>query len=410
MPSAAVPRRCFAIAALCLAAFALPAPTQGPVRSAGPDPYTRGDAALVRRAGYASLGPFPFGCQHGTGDIERLLGDEPIAWLETAHFRIGCALAPLELRGERDWVEGTRKELAELKRRLPAVKADTRDLEPWLRTHLVALRCEAIYAEVSRHLGVTDATFPPAPGHDPREPAKYFGLGPHLGMPEKFAVLVVGKGSSLARYAKQYMGGRETTEPIRHYEQGSAMVFAIAEDSTDGLMRNDHALHSQLAYNLAFQLYNGYRGYAHELPAWLSLGLAHWHARRISPRFPAYERRLGGEREASDFWKWNERSAGLLRTGAFEALLALLERQDATAFGMEQHLQAWSFVDWAMTQRPKALATFVHEYKAPFHGGRRKPLPADFDERAAASWRLAFGADVGAVEAQWRAHVLRGKK
>ena len=383
---------------------------QGVRRTAGLDPFTKGQPAALQKAGYTSLGPFPFGHGHGSADIEALLGDEAIAWIETAHFRIGCAVAPLALRGAREWTDRTRKELAELKRRLPAVDAATRDLDPGLRAHLVALRCEALYAEVKANLGVADAAFPAEPGGDPKDPVKFMGRGPHLGMAQKFGVLIVRKGSSLSRYTRRYMGGRESGEPMRHYDEGAAMTFAVAEESTDGLLRDDLAMHTQLAYNLAFQLYSGYRHYGHDLPPWLSLGLAHWHARRISPRFSAYERQVGAEREVRDFWKWDERVVGLLRNDALEPLATLLARDEPTAFGMEQHIQAWAFVDWLMRSRKDALRVFLHEFKAPFHQLRRLPSKTELEERGEACLRRAFGADAASLEAAFRTEMLRGRK
>jgi hypothetical protein len=379
-------------------------------RSAGVDPWTKGELGALARAGYVSLGPFVFGHAHTSYDVEQLLGDEPLAWIETAHFRIGCSVSPLELRGDRDWVARTKKDLAELARRVPAVRADARELDAWLRAHLIALRCEAIYAEVRDALGKTDAAFPAKPGHDPGDAATFLGNGPFLGMPEKFAVLIVRKGSSLARYTRRYMGGRETTEPMRHYEHGGAMVLALAEESTDGLLRDDFALHTQLVYNLAFQLYNGYRGYGHELPVWLSLGLAHTHSRRVCPRYTAYERRVGQERESTPFWKWNERAVGLARNGVFEPLAALTARTDAAELGVEQHIQAWSVVDWMQRVHPAELRAFVHELKAPFHRQQRAPSAEELRARASASLQLAFGSDVAALEAAWRTQLLRGRK
>lgn len=413
---AAIPsRRRFVAAGLGLAlagllATAAPAAAQSSGRRvAGPDPYGKGDAAVHEAAGYVSLGPFPFGLQHGSADVDALLGDEPLVWIETAHFRIGCSLSPLELRGEREWVDRTRKELATLKKRLPAVRADTRELDPWLRAHLIALRCEALYADVCQQLGVDAVTFPEAPGDDPKQAATFRGFGPHLGMREKFGVLLVRKASSLARYSRRYMGGRESSEPQRHYEETAAMTFAVAEDSSDGRLRDDLMLHTQLAYNLAWQMYNGYRGYLHDLPPWLSLGLAHWHARRISPRFSAYECKIGGAVEARDFWKWDERAAGLARTGALESLATLTARRDEQAFGMDQHIACWAFVDWLLRTRKPAWRTLVHEWKAPFHDGRRVPQANDLRERGAAAWRTAFGAEVAAVEAAWLADLRRGR-
>jgi len=376
------------------------------------DPYTQADPAAMAKAGYVSLGPFPFGTGHGTADIETLLGTEPLLWIETNHFRIGCALSPLELRGaEEEWVGKTRGELKRLKVRLPKVKADTRDLDPWLRTHLIAQRCEDLFTEIRTNLAVPDAQFPASPGHDrDADPRRFYGLGPHFGMPEKFAVLIVQRGASLARYTKAYQG-LETQDPRRHFDPGfGCMIFAVAEETTDGLLKNDFALHTHLVYNLAFTLYNSYRFYGHDLPPWLVGGLAHWHGRRICPRFPAYERRVeGDERETRDFWRWDERAPGLLRNRAFESIEKLMARTEVTAFGMEQHIQAWAFVDFLMNTRKAATMQYLHEMKDPFHDRRRPPSTAEFLERSEECRQRAFGMTAAELETAWRAHLLRAR-
>ena len=93
--------------------------------------------------------------------------------------------------------------------------ADARELDPWLRTHLIAQRCEELYAEVKANLGVSDDTFPPAPGHNPDDAPKFFGYGPYLGLPQKYSVLILTRVASLARYTRAYQK-HETEHPRRY--------------------------------------------------------------------------------------------------------------------------------------------------------------------------------------------------
>ncbi|MBL8729692.1 MAG: hypothetical protein JNM25_14780 [Planctomycetes bacterium] len=371
-----------------------------------PDPYTGGEPAAMAAAGYVSFGPFPFGLRRSSADVESLLGDEPLVWIETAHFRIGCALSPLRLRGDRDWVDRTQAELTQLKERLPRVKPATRELDPWLRAHLIALRCEALYAEVRDNLGATDATFQQAPAHAGRgDPRAFEGFGPHLGMEHKFSVLLLQRAANLARYTRAWHGG-ETQAPSRHHDTGAGLDFAVAEETADGLLRDDFALHSYLVYNLAANLYNGYRGCYHELPPWLLGGLAHWHARHVSPRFPFFERPVGGENPVGyDCWQWDERARGLLRTGAFEPIAQLMERPDLKAFDLEQHIESWALVDYLMSTRRVAAMKFLRDVKDPFHQLRRAPTREEVHERARERFEPAFGMTPEAMDAAWRAQV-----
>jgi len=374
------------------------------------DPYTEADPAAMAKAGYVSFAPFTFGNRVDTRDVMTLLGDEQLLWVETAHFKIGCALSPLQLRGEPDWVESTKNELKRLKNKLPKVRADAKELDPWLRTHLIAQRCEELYAEVQDNLGVRDDTFSAATGHDPGDPEKFSGLGPYLGLQQKYAVLIPSRAASLARYTRAYQGF-ETDRPRRYFDlRYGQMVFAVAEETSNGLLKNDFALHTHLAYNLAYTLYTSYRWFGHDLPPWLIGGLAHWHGRRICPRFPAYEREIDDPKlEQREFWKWDERAPGLLRNGAFESIETLMRRPTMTEFGMEQHIQSWAFVDFLMATRKAATMKFLHDMKDPFHTLRRLPSQEELLDRAKTCLQSAFGLDAAGLEAAWKAHLLRAR-
>ncbi|MCA8950057.1 MAG: hypothetical protein KDE27_11190 [Planctomycetes bacterium] len=392
------PRR-FGVLVLCCAVMRAQAPlAQVPV-----DPYTGGEAEALKRAGYVSLGPFPFGPNHTTAGVEGLLGDEPLHWIETAHFRLGCAVSEVALRGaDSAWIKQVKGELQRLRERLPTVKRSPRTLDPWLRTHLIAQRLEECYAEIQRDLGVDDGGFPTEP-MDPGDEKAYLGVGPYLGMAQKYSVLVLQRGASLARYTRAYAGG-ETIEPFRFHATGyGGLFFVVCEESSNGLMKNDHALHTQLVYNVVVNLINGYRYYAHDMPPWLLFGLAHYYSRQVSPRYPAYERKIEGEPEDSPFWKWDERARGLLKYEAFEPLATLMARGEIGEFGMEEHIEAWFLVDYLMSTRRAATMQLVHELKAPFHNQYKLPTTVELEARQTAAIERLFGIDIEGLEAEWRA-------
>lgn len=366
------------------------------------DPYTRGDAAAMARAGYVSFGPFPFGEGHTTTTVEELLGDEPLCWIETAHFKIGCAASALPVkRGDKEWKRGLKRELKRLRERLPRVKTTARELDPWLRAHLIAQRLEDCYAEIQRDLGVTDADFPSEP-MDPAEPESYGGLGPYLGMPEKFSVLILRRTASNARYTRAY-AGYEASYPLRiYFPTHGALGVCMSEEYNSRQLADDQTLHVHLVYNVVVNLLNGYRSYGHEVPAWLLIGLAHWHSRRICPRYPVYEFATGNEKEDDAFWKWDERALGLLKFEAFEPVEELIKREEGTQFGMEQHIQSWFLVDYLMHRRKAEMMRFLHVMKDPFHLRRRKPSHDEVTARQLLRFEEVFGVTPEALEAEWK--------
>lgn len=397
--------------------FAAAVPAQAPaaVRATVPvDPYTLGDPAAVKKAGYESLGPFPFGGGHSTVEVSDLLGSEPLIWIETAHFRIGCALSRLPLKSDEpwrdEWVARLKLELKRLSTRLPRVKTDVKELDPWLRAHLLAQRAEELYAEARTNFGLEEFTFPVAPDDLTGDPSKYRGNGPHFGNRGKYMLLLVQRSSSHARYTRAYQG-REMADPVRYHDaETGSMYWGAAEETASGLFRQDYALQAHVAFNLAHNLYSSYRGYTHGLPAWVVTGLSHWHARRVSPRFPTYDRKHDADKDPrSAFWEWEKRVPGLLKNEAFEPVETLLERTNAGAFGLEQHIQSWALVDFLMTTQKARFMQFVHVLKDPFHEGRRLPTEVELRVRQLDSLQTVLGVTPAGIEETWRGYVLGGK-
>lgn len=384
------------------------------VRATTPvDPYTQGDPAALKRAGYVSLGPFPFGTGHTSTTVAELLGTEPLAWIETAHFRIGCSLSTVSLKSDEpwrdDWVGRLKQELKRLAVRLPRVKPDVKELDPWLRAHLIAQRAEELYAEASANLGLPADSFPVA-ADDPSDAAAFRGLGPHFGMREKFTILLVKKASSHARYTRAFQS-REIADPIRYHDGGfGSMYWGASEETANGMFRQDYPLHAHLAFNVSHNLYTCYRSYGHDLPPWLATGLAHWHSRRVSPRFPTYDRKDDTDKDSrSAFWEWDKRVPGLLKNGAFESVEQLLERPNAGAFGIEQHIQSWALVDFLMKEHKAKGMQFLHVLKDPYHQRRRSPTDVELRTRQLDSLRAKLGWTPADFEQAWRVSVLGGK-
>lgn len=404
-----------ALAVLGWLGLAIAAHAQGPVvRAVVPvDPYTQGDPAALKKAGYESLGPFPFGSGHTSAAVAELLGTEPLAWIETAHFRIGCALSTLPLKNDEpwrdDWVARLKVELKRLATRLPRVKTDVKELDPWLRAHLIAQRAEDLYAEALANLGLQEFHFPVA-GDDPTAPAAFRGLGPHFGMREKFTILLLRKASSHARYTRAFQT-REIADPIRYHDGGfGSMYWGASEETASWLFRHDYALHAHLAFNVSHNLYTCYRSYGHDLPPWLSTGLAHWHSRRVSPRFPTYDRKDDKDKDPrSAFWEWDKRVPGLLKNGAFETVEQLLDRTNAGAFGLEQHIMSWALVDFLMREHKAKGMQFLHLLKEPFHERRRSPSDAELRLRQLDTLKAQLGWTPAEFEQAWRGNVLGGK-
>ena len=389
--SAVTGRPSTCILTLCLAAFA---PAQGNSLAIGPDPYTAGKQAAVAKAGYVRFGPFQFGGNHTTSEVEALLGSKNIAWIETAHFRLGCSLSPTKTKSRaawgKQWAASLKREIGHLRKRIPTIKKP-KTLDPWLRAHLFAQRLETLHSEVAANLKL---------GRDDDEADQQIVVGPYLGMTEKAAVLLLQKRSDHARYTRAFHG-REMGDPIRlHDGQFDCMYWGASEETAENLFANDFALHTHLTYNVAHNLYSGYRTFRRPLPAWLITGLCHWHARQVSPRFPTHDRKStedGGGSKHSAFWKWDERIGGLVKNGALESLDKLFDRKESSDFGVEQHMHSWAVVAFLAEKHKAKLFRFVHLVK----GSGISPRDA---------FTQAFESDVAGIDDAWKKHATKRKR
>lgn len=369
------------------------------------DPYTKGDTASFARLGYGNVGgPFQFGAAHDSAMVTDLLADEPLCWIETTHFRLGCALSTLRLRGDlgSDSVDQLRAELKVLATKLPNLKSDTRELDPWLRAHLTAQRLERLYSEVAANLRESE--------RDPTATRLADGNGPYLGMRERFTVLLLRKSSNLARYTNSYLGG-ETTNPLRRVDgKLDTALWCAAEECGEATLGHDLALHAHLAFNVACNLYGCYRGTAIDLPPWLLTGLGHLHARAVSTRFPAFERHEDRVRAtAGPEWDWSKRTADMGRNGAFQPLPQLWSLTETATFGIEQQLQSWALVDYLIRTRRDQFLRFVRLYKDPFRGRRRATSDAEQLEHHQTPLRQALRLTVHELETEWLEALRKGR-
>jgi hypothetical protein len=395
-----------AAALLCLSA-PLPAQDKAPppagkdedVKAASAvDPYTEGDAKTMAAAGVVAYGPFPWVDDKSTADIERVLGDKRILWLETAHFRIGSALPNQNLPPGQDQKRVLLDDLKQLRKKLPRVPERPGRLDPWLRLHLYAGRAEACYAWFQKLLGVTDADF--GDGTVPRK-------GAFFGLPGKFLLLLFQKKSDLARYFDHFCD-QKTDQPGRFYHARSGQMVAVL--CVEGLENfDDSALHRYLVFLLAHNFMCGYQGFYYALPLWFEEGIAHWCSRKVESDFVVAKIK---DNESVDKEKQNEWALKVRRRAQFDGtwipFATMISWRKWEDMGFHAHAQSWSRIDFLMSRSPEKLGQMLKVLK-------NLPLPSDgtpvdkatLDAVAAKELQERFGLDDKAFDQQWREWVLK---
>lgn len=367
------------------------------------DPFTKNEPEALAKAGYVAVGDFEFADGLTTSAIEKTLGDGvKMLWVETAHFRIGSSLPAYELEGQAD-KERILAELDRLRLRLPTAPAKApRKLEPWLRLHLTAQRCEEAYAEFSRIFALDQARWPSGPGQ--LVEGEYRGEGPYFGMGGKFTVLLFGKESSYGRLRERYLAGAGAEASARHFfVRTGSLLFAAHVQGTN--LDQDAVLHCVLAYNLAFNFVDGTKNYTHTVPAWIANGLGHTLARRVTPKLNYFTDERAYSEDEKDQWNWPPRVNARVKNQIWPTAEQLFALDDLSQFEYVDHMMAWSRMDYLMSVKPDGLPAFLEGVKGIITPGRA-PTKEEITARHAEAFSKAFGMDAAAFDAAWSAWVL----
>ncbi len=318
------------------------------------DPYTGGDQALMAAAGIVAYGPFAWADAFTTADVDRVLGDRRVLWMETAHFRLGLGLKPVNWPEEPDERKALQEEIRQLRKKMPRIQEKPKKLDSWLRLHLYAQRVEACYSDFEKFLGVTDADFP-AKGTAPRE-------GAYLGLPGKFLVLLFQKKSDMGRYMDRFCGQKNDTSMRFYHEKSCQMLACFAAEGLEGF--NEAGLHGHVIYAVFHNLLNGYNGFLYPLPLWLDEGLAHWYSRKTPAKTINVQIR-DDEAVAED--KQNDWPVKVRRRTQHQgnwfpfAVMAAWEKWED--MGYHAHSQSWSRVDYLMQTDAGKLGLMVQQLK-----------------------------------------------
>lgn len=359
------------------------------------DPYTGGDAALLQQAGHTAYGPFVWSKETRTEDIDRVLGEGRVLWLETAHFRIGCNLRTVAIPEKQAQRKAIHDEVALLRKKLPKIPDKPKRLDPWLRMHLFAARAEKLYAEVESMLLAGGAKFGTA-----KQPPD----GPFLGLPDKFLLLVFQKKSDLARYFDRFCGVQADRSFSYYLPTSHQFLFGV---SLEGLeVADDPSLHSHVLYGLAGNLLNGLRGYSYRMPPWLAEGYAHEVSRRVETEFVNVTVKDDEAVNEEDQHLWPKKvraRAQYDRTRVPFAQMALWQKNQD--MGYHGELQAWSRVDFLLEHDKQKLGTLLVRMKSlpiSFEGTK----PEDWAQMQATALQEIFGWDGATFDAKWREFVL----
>ncbi|MCK6445565.1 MAG: hypothetical protein L6Q99_04170 [Planctomycetes bacterium] len=313
-------------------------------------PYCGNDPELMAKAGLVNHGPFDFGA-NGIERAETLLAAYDVKWLQSKHFEIGFALGAWKVKD--DEKKKFRAELEKLAAVLPKVDPKERVIDPWLRTHLYAQRCEEIYARVQELLGVDDSMFPD--GTKPWDTTgKYMGEGPYMGQKGKFEVLLLPAEAALTTYLKNEFG--LPTKKNQRWNITDKDTITVVINITEGSLREDMALHGHVGFNLAINMLDAFKHYSYDTPIWIREGLGHFVEREITPKYNTFDSSEGSVAAMTSKAKWEPEVKKLVAAGEAPRMAELVNMKDYADLTLPTHFVTWSMVDFLVKTNPKGFA------------------------------------------------------
>jgi hypothetical protein len=377
------------------------------------DPYTRNDPQAMKELGYVSYGPFEFGCKGDqlvtTAEIDKHLSYDNILWVETAHFRIGSSLKEWVVPLEPEVRKKIRAELARLAPKMPPGRLEAKKgvLDSWLRLHMIAMRMEDLYAEISDWLCVKPEEFPKSRKEVIAGKGRFMGYGPYLGQDNKYLVLVTEKGATYNDYLKTYIGRSGGFGQRWNFKAANSLFFGTGADTEGPRLKDDTGLHCSLVFNVTHNLIDGFRFYSYDLPVWIKEGLAHWFERRVSTQHgDSFDQNEGNLADKKVIEKWDVYMRGMVANDKGSSLSTMMTWRDYGEIQFNDHVVCWSRIDFLLSMGKEKFSKFMFEIK-----GRVTPdwMPDHKDLVGAVRDALqkVYGLSPISFDEQWKAWVLK---
>ena len=357
-------------------------------------PWCHNDPALLKAAGLVNHGPFAFG-KFDTAKVKETIPEVDIRWIETEHFRIGFGLGAQKVK-----LEEKKKILAELTRLkevLPDVKPEIQLLDPWMRAHLYAQRCEDIYKRFIDLMKIGDKKFK---GSEGGQSPGYMGEGPFLGMKVKYEVLILPSEASHLQFLMTNAGLPIRKSQRWHFiERGAISIICHAQQ---GRLRVDQALHGHIAFNLAHNLLDGLNHYSYDTPVWYHEGLAHFMEREVDPDYNSFDAGEGATADTTSKSDWRPEVLKLITTEKAPRLAELLSLSSYAELKLPHHFVTWSMLDFLVKEKPEELAKFTWMMKNNLDA-KGLPTGGNLAEWHRKSFKECFGWNYQEFDEAWKA-------
>jgi len=357
-------------------------------------PYCKNDPEVMKKAGIVSHGGFDFG-KNNTTKIDEFLPTQDIKWIESAHFKIGFALGVQKVTlEEKKKIQG---ELARLHVAMPDIKPEIGMLDPWLRAHLYAQRCEDVWNRFVELMQAKDIEW--ADGKGGPWKGTYNGEGPYLGMKQKYEVIVLTNEAAHLALLMEHAGLPIRKSQRWHYVDRGAISLNVHAEQ--GRLRVDMALHGHIAFNLAHNLYDGFNHYSYDTPVWYHEGLAHFMEREIEPDYNSFDAGEGASADMTNKKDWKPDVLKLIDANTAPRMAELLQLKTFAELKLPHHYTTWAMMDFLVKTKPDKLAKFLQHMKRCYND-KGQPTGENLIEFHRKAFKEDLGMSYAEFDDAWR--------
>lgn len=361
------------------------------------------DPAPMQAGGIVAHGGFVFGKKGSdAGKVDAYLATCDIRWIETAHFRIGFALGSYKVK-----LEEKKKFLAELtklQQAFPKVQPEAVILDPWLRLHLYAQRCEQMYERFLELIDGKGAKFADGSG---LWRGAYQGEGPYLGMKEKYEILILPNEAAHVDFLLEQAGLRVRNTQRWHFVDRGALTVCM--HAQQGSLRQDPALHGHVAFNMAHNFLDGLNHYSYDTPTWIHEGLAHFMEREIDPEHNSFDGGEGAVPDMTSKGNWKAEVLKLIANNQAPRMPELMALKNFGELKLPQHFTTWSMVDFLAQTKPKELGQFLWALKSSYDA-QGMPTGGSLPEWHRAKFKEVLGWSYPDFDTAWKEWALKAYK
>ena len=126
---------------------------------------------------------------------------------------------------------------------------------------------------------------------------------------------------------------------------------------------HDQHVHNAILHNISINILDGYMLYLLEAPMWLRVGIGHYYSKRNDLRFNFYDLDEGAIEFSQDAKKWYPLVRKMVNRDNCKGFAKLGQVRNFGDLSFEDHLEAWSKVDFLYSTQPKSFGKWVRLLK-----------------------------------------------